>query len=621
MDDRDLSGHPVWLRNVDSALTVAPSFVVHGNLRDRFIVPVQAPAGPVTDGAAPRVAWAPMDLHQALWDTLQRSGFVAIARHTPAGLQVFPDEPAARQSVTAVVGAVAEGRGPVSPAQLAAVARAIVTSTTVRLALTIDYVSQWQPAGQPPSDAEHAFMQEALTLIHDARATVIGTRRPAPLFNPVLWLVERPADLPAWLVGGSDGIRQVSIPRPDFDARLAVARLLVATLARTAEERDGDGVAARAATRFAERSEGMSLLAMMQTAALARDKGLGPDRVEDAVRAYRVGLIDNPWARDELQARIRAGEATLSAKVLGQQRAVRHALDILIRSTTGMTGAELGGRTAGPRGILFFAGPTGVGKTELAKQIAALVFGDESAMIRFDMSEFAADHTEARLIGSPPGYEGHGEGGELTNAVRQRPFSVVLFDEIEKAHPRILDKFLQILSDGRLTDGSGDTVHFGETLIVFTSNLGVPALEPGSPVPSGDQLEALVKEAIEHEFEVTINRPELLGRIGESNVVVFDYISGTTARELAGHFVDNVVRTAAERRRIELVIPPDVRDQVVGLAVADLSKGGRGLSRAIESVLVNPLSRALFGLSVPGQRVTVSALRREVGGWYSVVLT
>ena len=129
-----------------------------------------------------------------------------------------------------------------------------------------------------------------------------------------------------------------------------------------------------------------------------------------------------------------------------------------------------GGR---PRGVAFLAGPTGVGKTELAKSVTQLLFGDESAYIRFDMSEFSAEHSDQRLIGAPPGYVGYDAGGELTNAVREKPFSVVLFDEIEKAHPRILDKFLQILDDGVLTSGRGDRVYFSESIIIFTSNLGI----------------------------------------------------------------------------------------------------------------------------------------------------
>ena len=131
-----------------------------------------------------------------------------------------------------------------------------------------------------------------------------------------------------------------------------------------------------------------------------------------------------------------------------------------------------------PKGTLFFVGPTGVGKTELAKSLAQFLFGDEDACIRFDMSEFNHEHADQRLVGAPPGYVGFEEGGQLTNAIKARPFSLLLFDEIEKAHPRILDKFLQILEDGRLTDGKGETVSFADTFIVFTSNIGASEIQP-----------------------------------------------------------------------------------------------------------------------------------------------
>jgi ATP-dependent Clp protease ATP-binding subunit ClpA len=157
-------------------------------------------------------------------------------------------------------------------------------------------------------------------------------------------------------------------------------------------------------------------------------------------------------------------------------------LDILKRTSIGLTGAQSRGLSARPRGVLFFAGPTGVGKTEMAKSIAEIVFGDESAYLRFDMSEFSAEHSGDRLIGAPPGYVGYDQGGELTNAMREQPFRVVLFDEIEKAHNRILDKFLQVLEDGRLTDGRGDTVYFSESLIIFTSNAGVSRKLPDGTV-------------------------------------------------------------------------------------------------------------------------------------------
>ncbi|MGN6302632.1 MAG: AAA family ATPase [Angustibacter sp.] len=596
--------HPTWLRDIDSSLPVASLFVLHGNLRDRYLVPDDAGA------------WSPLDLHQALWDVLRRSGFRALLRHTPTGLRLYPDDDAARRLVAEVTGIDAAHLGePVGPDQLAHVMRSISTCRTAHVALSIDYVSQWRPAGEAPTDPEHALMQAALQLVHDAQPVSVGEERRTSLYNPVFWLVDRPADLPAWLAGGADGIRQVPIPLPDLDERATLAERLLPAVA--SEAGGASAATAETATRFAERSEGMTLAAMVATAQLAMDQGLGPERIDDAVRAYRVGQVDNPWARGLLRERIRDGEALLTRRVRGQQRAVRHALDILIRTSTGMTGAERAGSASGPRGILFFAGPTGVGKTELAKAITDLVFGDESAYVRFDMSEFSSEQSEARLIGSPPGYVGHGEGGELTNAVRQRPFSLVLFDEVEKAHPRILDKFLQILSDGRLTDGSGNTVYFGETLIVFTSNLGVPDVPPGTAVPVGDELERQVKAAIEYEFAVTINRPELLGRIGD-NIVVFDYIDPTTARQLAGAFVDNVLARAADQG-VRLTMADTVREEVIDLAVADLSKGGRGVGRAVESALVNPLARAMFSLDGRTE-VRITALRKEAGGWHTVEL-
>src|SRR5690606_35743133 len=148
-------------------------------------------------------------------------------------------------------------------------------------------------------------------------------------------------------------------------------------------------------------------------------------------------------------------------------------LDILKRAVLGLSGARATRSASRPRGALFCAGPAGTGKTGPAKAVTRLIIGDESAYVRVDMSEVPGQGSGDRLIGAPPGYVGHEAGGELTNAVREDPFRVILFDEIEKAHPRILDKFLQILEDGRLTDGRGNTVHFSESILIFTSNLGM----------------------------------------------------------------------------------------------------------------------------------------------------
>ena len=170
--------------------------------------------------------------------------------------------------------------------------------------------------------------------------------------------------------------------------------------------------------------------------------------------------------------KVRAIAKVLGQEVLGQDRAVASVVDIILRATTGLSGIQHSSRTI-PRGVMLFAGPTGVGKTELAKTMAREIFGSEEAMIRFDMSEYSQSHSDQRLLGAPPGYVGYDAGGELTNAIKSKPFSILLFDEIEKANPNILDKFLQILDDGRMTDSRGETVYFTECLIVFTSNIGM----------------------------------------------------------------------------------------------------------------------------------------------------
>src|SRR5438309_709953 len=241
--------------------------------------------------------------------------------------------------------------------------------------------------------------------------------------------------------------------------------------------------------------------------------------------------------------KIRDAAAFVHRRVKGQHHAAVHMHDIIKRAVTGVGSPRRGGR---PRGIAFLAGPTGVGKTELAKTITSLLFGDESAYIRFDMSEFSAEHSDQRLIGAPPGYVGYDVGGELTNAVREKPFSVVLFDEIEKAHPRILDKFLQVLDDGVLTSGRGDRVYFSEAFIVFTSNLGIYATDASgerianvTPDETYDTVKRKVRGEIEKHFKSVLNRPEILNRIGE-NVIVFDFIRGDVANDIFDQMVDTL---------------------------------------------------------------------------------
>lgn len=477
----------------------------------------------------------------------------------------------------------------------------VAACDTGPIALIVDFASRLVTRGDSLSRDEHSFF---------TRAQLVGTtaqRRPhgaekKPYYNTIVWIVDKEGDLPDWLLLGNPKIRHIPVPKPDHVARRAVAPALLRTLpAGTAV---GEEVRAKAMTDFVDETEGLLLADLQAICQLGRSEGLSLERISDAVRRYKVGVTDDPWQKID-RAKIRGAKSFIAGRVKGQDHAVTHALDIIKRAITGIGGAKRGGR---PRGVAFFAGPTGVGKTELAKTITQLLFGDDSAYIRFDMSEFSAEHADQRLIGAPPGYVGYDVGGELTNAVREKPFSVILFDEIEKAHPRILDKFLQVLDDGVLTSGRGDRVYFSEAFILFTSNLGIYRTDAsGERVPNvsseepADAVAVKVRSEIDRYFKVVLNRPEILNRIGE-NIIVFDFIRPAVAIEIFDQMVHQVLQ-GVEQQGIEVTISPAALDRLRSRCLKDLSNGGRGIRNQVEAHLVNPLARALFDANaLPGSR-------------------
>jgi len=280
-------------------------------------------------------------------------------------------------------------------------------------------------------------------------------------------------------------------------------------------------------------------------------------------------------------------EDRLHDRVIGQDEAVSAVANAVRRSRSGLADPNR------PVGSFIFLGPTGVGKTELARALAQFLFDDEQALIRLDMSEYQEKHTVARMLGAPPGYVGYDEGGQLTEAVRRRPYSVVLFDEIEKAHPDVFNVLLQILDDGRLTDGQGRTVDFRNTVLIMTSNLGGQLIQGRS----FDEVREAVMAVLRDQF-----RPEFLNRVDD--IIVFKSLT----QEQLGAIVD--IQLARLRKRLE--------DRKISLTVTDAARklliergwdpvyGARPLKRAIQRLVQDPLAMLLMeGTFTDGDAVEV----------------
>ena len=338
-------------------------------------------------------------------------------------------------------------------------------------------------------------------------------------------------------------------------------------------------------------TDGLSLRDIDNLVRLSRQQS-GGININNLVSLYRYGKRQSPWEKLNYQ-RLKETQSILAQRVKGQEQAIQAVNKILIRAYTGFSGLQHSIKARTPKGALFFVGPTGVGKTELAKSLAEFLFGDEDACIRFDMSEFNHEHADQRLVGAPPGYVGFEEGGQLTNAVKSRPFSLLLFDEIEKAHPRILDKFLQILEDGRLTDGKGETISFADTFIVFTSNIGAAQILPDNDVNIVAQQ---FKQAVQSHFRDELNRPELLGRIGDANIIPFNFMKNTDVlKDIARAKLKPLIERLKDKWDVENVVF-DNEDKALEMLVkqVNLQHGGRGVLNILTQALFDPLAEFIF---------------------------
>ncbi len=419
--------------------------------------------------------------------------------------------------------------------------------------------------------------------------------------NVLAVLAEKLSDVPTWVYQENPLLALIHSTRPERRERITFLRRNRANF-HGADEPAPAGED-RLAEEFADLTEGLTAHDLNAIRRTSRLESMPITRPKALIDYYKFGQREDPWEHLDAE-RVRTARDALKARVIGQDHAVEAVVEMLISARVGLNLAE-GGKGAKPKGVFFFVGPTGVGKTELAKALTRLVFTDENAFARFDMSEYAMEHAAEKLTGSPPGFIGYDEGGQLTRRVFERPFSVLLFDEIEKAHGKVMDKFLQILEDGRLTDSKGQTADFSQTVIIFTSNIGADGLDR---LPAGADGQPDYPAVREHFTERVRNyfmqpkphglgRPELLNRFGD-NILVFDVLRPDYIRAICRKFLAALANAARDRQRLTIEFPAGgVEAMIEALMRGDpknLRMGGRQVRTLLEARVLKPLNRHVF---------------------------
>lgn len=628
----DLNTIPKWHRELEIFSRIKPIVILEGNVLDRYVYPVDSacgvPKGTIMSGLSAYLNTFLTDCGTDIvveYDSIR--GFRNIGRlsgeDTP--LSRFAGISGANIQNGVIDAPFAAPRNGIEGTAPAIIARALEQHES-SVCVIMNFASRYITGPQHnPIEDVNAFtlLQQAGLSSSNYRKRITGpdgkiSQENRDSLNSVFIIVNKLNDLPSWFFLDNPAVKVINISTPRREERETFIkggnnfssffdRQIYNEEIGFYQQPENQHLLEELQNKFIGATDQFSFTDINSLRLLCKNEKLHLKELPSVVDLFKFGLKDNPWnAIDRTQ--VANAFEILQRRVKGQDLALKKTVDVIKRAVTGMASLQHSSNSH-PKGVLFFAGPTGTGKTELAKSMAELIFGDEKNFIRFDMSEFSQSHSDQRLLGAPPGYVGYEAGGQLTNAVRNNPFSIILFDEIEKAHPLILDKFLQILEDGRMTDGQGKTVYFSEAVIIFTSNLGIsqeiqdPATgmvqrkQVVTPELDYEEVQQKVMEGIERYFKEKISRPEILNRIGE-NIVIFDFIRPQVAELILNSQIKKIISRVSEEKKIRIEISDKAREHLLDAAKGNLENGGRGIGNVVESHLINPLSRALFDLNV-----------------------
>ena len=596
---------PKWHKELELFSGIKPLLIMEGNVSDQYRYPV--------DGTIGQNEIVPLSAY--LYSYFKDNGYDQVIFYSNLVGFVSPYDPSMLERFAALTeteikqGAIpSEFKGNDANTAPNVIRRALgqqMAATVTVLEMASRYITTPERMDQQDVNSFNILLQSALSAT--TVRTVQGKKQ-----NLLIVLVNKLNDLPAWFYLHNPVCKSITLEAPDREERkrILTGDSFATFFSGTAYRRDmpfyeeHPDELERIKEKFVGLTEGMTFTELDEMRKLCKSEETPIRDLCKIVDLYKYGVKENPWSTLSLSS-LKTAKQDFEKRIKGQDTALERTLDVVKRAVTGMNGIN-SSNTGKPKGVLFYAGPTGTGKTETAKALAEKLFGDESTCIRFDMSEFGQSHSDQKLMGAPPGYVGYETGGQLTNAVKKNPFCILLFDEIEKAHSTILDKFLQILEDGRMTDGQGNTVYFSETIIIFTSNLGIyvkDAFGHREPNVTMDmpysEVKTKVRSAIEDYFKLELGRPEILNRIGE-NIVVFDYIRKDAAEQILKAQVNKIVSRLREQKNIHIRIEDFAYNSLQEAATFDLSNGGRGIGNQVESLLINPLSRWLFDNEISG---------------------